>query len=355
MKKRTLFVFIPIIWILTSCNIGENTIEEIAPAVLYFFEKGANEKYRVTTMVPPVKREKRTVITIEESLIKDIKSKLNSQYFRSIKDGQLRIVFFSKELAEESIEEIVTALYMDTDISDRVYLGIVEGDFKNLMISNSSTDYLLYRQMKHNQNKGEILVVDLHEFIKSIHSNYADPYLPFFSMVKGELHFNGLVLFKDYKLIHRFKLNEAKLFDFLTGQMNYHEVFSLQKLHLNLGLVNSDVKFQVNNEEKKIKISMKFRGIINEYQGFKDLTIEKKQLELKSDIQSDIKKSMEELIQTLQSNRVDPLKIGLYTKGVFSEPYKDGKWKDVWPEYNVELIVELDIKDYGTYQRRGSF
>ncbi|MFP3360474.1 hypothetical protein R0K17_24485, partial [Planococcus sp. SIMBA_143] len=88
--------------------------------------------------------------------------------------------------------------------------------------SNSSADYLLYRQLKHNQNKGEIQVVDLHEFLRAVHSDYSDPYLPYFTLVDNQLHFKGVSVFKDYKMVRQLTLEESKIFDFLNGRVNYH-------------------------------------------------------------------------------------------------------------------------------------
>lgn len=353
-KKHFLILLLPFILTLTSCNGGENTIEEIAPSILYYFEKGENEKYKVTTMVPPIKKEKRAILTTEETLLKDVKTKLNAQYFREIKDGQLRIVFINEDLVkEQGLKDIVTGLYMDTAISDRIYLGIVKGDFKKLISANESTDYLLYRQFKHNQNKGELQVVDLHLFLKAENSNFGDPYVPLFSMEENELHYKGIALMKDYKMIHELTIEESKMFDFLKNQVKYHDVLSLEKLQVNLGLVNSDIDINMNTEEDKLKISMKLKGIINEYQGEKDLSKPNEQKKLRNDIKNEIQNQLNKLLETFQSEKVDPLYLGLYSKNFFSQAYHGDEWKEEWPKYDINLDIELDIKDYGTYQSKG--
>jgi spore germination protein len=102
MRKLSCISICIVIVFLTSCADNPNNIvEDIAPTILYYFEKGENEKYKVSTMVPPVKNEKRVVLSTEETLLKDIKNKLNYQYFRDVKDGQLRLVFFSEDLAKD--------------------------------------------------------------------------------------------------------------------------------------------------------------------------------------------------------------------------------------------------------------
>jgi hypothetical protein len=51
-----------------------------------------------------------------------------------------------------------------------------------------------------------------------------------------------------------------------------HDVLSLEELKVILALVNSDVDIKMNTREDKIRISMKLTGIINEYQGERNLT-----------------------------------------------------------------------------------
>ncbi|OLS35272.1 Ger(x)C family spore germination C-terminal domain-containing protein [Bacillus sp. MRMR6] len=355
MRSKCFFILLlPFILTLTSCYGGENTIEEIAPSILYYYEKGENEKYKVTTMVPPVRKEKRVVLTTEETLLKDIKTKLNAQYFREIKDGQLRIVIINENLAkEQGIKDIVTGLYMDTAISDRIYLGIVNGDLKRLLNSNNSADYLIYRQFKHNQTKGELQVVDLHMYLKAANSRFGDPYVPLFSMVENELHYTGIGLMKDYKMIHELTIEESRMFDLLKSQVKYHDVLSLETLQVNLGLVNSDIDIKMNAEEKRIKISMRLNGIINEYQGDKDLTNPIEQKELRNNIKNEIQDKMAKLLETFQSKKVDPLYLGLFSKKFFSQDYKDDEWREEWPKYDINMDLDLKIKDYGTYQSKG--
>lgn len=63
-------------------------------------------------MVPPIKRKKNHYNNRRDT-VKGINSKLDTRYFRAVKDGQLRLVFFSAELTkEEGIKDIINALYI---------------------------------------------------------------------------------------------------------------------------------------------------------------------------------------------------------------------------------------------------
>lgn len=338
---------------LSSCSKSNNIVEEIAPTILYFFEKGQNEKYKVSTMVPPIKKEKRTLLTTEETLLKDMNSKLDTRYFRDVKDGQLKLVFFSEDLAkEEGIKDIINALYLDPYISDRIFLGIIDGDFNKLLEENSEIDYLLYREMRHNQDRGEIIVSDLHQFLKAVNSKFSDPYLPYFKMKEKHLEYNGVALIKDFKMVNHLTLFESKIFGFLLDDVQYHEVLPLQNLLVSIGLVNSKVNIKMNEKKKTLNLTLELRGIINEYQGERDLSKKKVQQELQKEIDAELQKESLTLLKTFQMNQIDPLQLGLHTKNIFSQTYQENEWEEAWPQYNIKMDVDLYIKDYGTYLQK---
>lgn len=131
-------------------------------------------------------------------------------------------------------------------------------------------------------------------------------------MEENGLHYKGIALLKDYKMIHELTIEESKMFDFLKNQVKYHYVLSLQKLQVNLDLVISNIDINMNTEEDKLKISTKLKGIINEYQGEKNLT--KPNEQLRNDIKIELQNQMNKLLETFQSEKVDPLYLGLYSK-----------------------------------------
>jgi spore germination protein len=353
MRKLSCFIFFVQVVFLTSCaGNPNNIIEDIAPTILYYFEKGESEKYQVSTMVPPVKNEKRVVLSTEETLLKDVKNKLNTQYFRDVKDGQLRLVFFSEELAkEEGIREVINALYMEPSISDRIFFGIIKGDFKELLYQNALTDYFLFKEMKHNEKGGEIIVTDMHQYLKAINSKFADPYIPYYSMKGKDLHYNGVALMKDHKMVHNLTLLESKFFDILLDNSNYQDVIPLKNLQVSIGVVNTELKIKMNEANKTVNLIIELKGIISEYQGERDLSNRKEQQKLKEEIKDDIHKRTLDLLRSFQDQNIDPLQLGLFTKRAFSQPYHGNEWEETWPQYNINLKIDLNIKDYGTYQK----
>ncbi|WP_205174726.1 Ger(x)C family spore germination C-terminal domain-containing protein [Bacillus pakistanensis] len=69
-------------------------------------------------------------------------------------------------------------------------------------------------------------------------------------------------------------------------------------------------------------------------------------------MEDDIHKRTLDLIRAFQDKNIDPLQLGLLTKRAFSQTYQGNEWEEAWPQYNINLKIDLNIKDYGTYQQR---
>ncbi|MGM0865808.1 MAG: Ger(x)C family spore germination C-terminal domain-containing protein [Bacillota bacterium] len=306
MRKLSYIIICILSVFLTSCADNPNNIvEDIAPSILYYFEKGENEKYQVSTMVPPVKDERRVVLSTEETLLKDVKKKLNYQYFRDVKEGQLRLVFFNEDLAkDEGIREIINVLYMDPAISDRLFLGIVKGDFINLLYQNELTDYFLFKEMKHNEKGGIMTVTNMHQYLKAVHSEFADPYIPYYSMEGEDLHYNGVALMKNHKIVQKLTLLESSLFEILLDNKQYQDVIPLEKLQVSIGIVHNKLKIIMNESNKTVDLKVVLNGIISEYQGERDLSNIKEQKKLKKEITNEIHKQTLGLLKSFQDQKM---------------------------------------------------
>jgi spore germination protein len=72
---------------------------------------------------------------------------------------------------------------------------------------------------------------------------------------------------------------------------------------------------------------------------------------LKEEIKDDIQKRTLDLLRSFQEHKIDPLQLGLHTKRAFSQTYQGNEWEEEWPQYKINLKIDLNIKDYGTYQQ----
>jgi hypothetical protein len=93
-------------------------------------------------------------------------------------------------------------MLLDPEISDRVYLAVVQGDMRNylknqLLQKQEQIDFYLYKMLSHYEKQKELTIANLHQFMEKMYDPYADPVIPFFSVSKDEIVYQGTALFKD--------------------------------------------------------------------------------------------------------------------------------------------------------------
>jgi spore germination protein len=102
----------------------------------------------------------KSLLTLEVDLLKQGGKTLNLRYYRDLKVGQLRMFLFHEELAKQGIIQLINTLLTDYDISQRMYLVIVKGNFDNNInrqaMKQENFDYYLYRMLRHYERKKQV-------------------------------------------------------------------------------------------------------------------------------------------------------------------------------------------------------
>ncbi|GIQ64766.1 hypothetical protein PACILC2_33340 [Paenibacillus cisolokensis] len=127
---------------------------------------------QVSTIIPPLKKEQKRVVTTQAALMEEGRYKLDHKYYREMKNGQLRMVLISKTLARKGLINVINTLILDPEISDRIYLAVVEGDMigylnGQLQRRQEQIDFYLYRMMSHHEKQRELTIINLHQFMEN--------------------------------------------------------------------------------------------------------------------------------------------------------------------------------------------
>ncbi|NGP46125.1 hypothetical protein G4V62_14630 [Bacillaceae bacterium SIJ1] len=56
--------------------VKHNIVEEISPAIFWSMQRGEDDKIEISTVVPPVSKEQKNVLSLEISLLKEAKKHL---------------------------------------------------------------------------------------------------------------------------------------------------------------------------------------------------------------------------------------------------------------------------------------
>lgn len=159
-KRVVLLMIIINIVFLSGCSsffVENNTVEEIAPVIFWSIQEGESGKLKISTLLPPLINEKKSMLTLQVNLLKQGRKDFNLVYYRELKLGQLRMLFISEELAKKGILPLIDTLLTDPDISQRLYLVVIKGNFddyiRNQVDKQENLDYFLYRMLKHYETK----------------------------------------------------------------------------------------------------------------------------------------------------------------------------------------------------------
>lgn len=346
---KILFVIFINIIVLSGCSpIAEkNLIEEIAPVTFWSFQKGEEENYRMSTLIPPFVKEKKRLLTVQVDLLKEGMKGFNLKYYRELKVGQLRMLLISEEIAKEGISPLIDTILTDPDISKRLYVVIVKGDFDeyiNIQLgAQEDLDYYLYRMFKHYDDQGKLTVVNLHEFMKALHSPANSPVVPVFEASGGNFQYQGTGIFKNDKLIETTNNMEEQIYQLIAND-HFLKYFPIRDLSFVLGHVTANVDWYMDKTYSKLKLTVQLNGRLDEIAREHNVLTRDELSNFETEIELYLEEQTTEFLKKLQENKVDPLQLGKYTLRPFSKPLNGEEWSNKWEQMEVKVDYDLKIQ-----------
>ncbi|WP_017726478.1 Ger(x)C family spore germination protein [Halalkalibacterium ligniniphilum] len=347
-KSLIVFTFV---FFISGCSpfVENNMVEEIAPVIFWSVKDTGQGKINISTMVPPLVKEKKRLVTLEVDLLKEGEKEFNLVYYRELKAGQLRMVFINEELAKKGILTLIDTLLKDLDISQRLYLVIVTGSFEeyinNQVEKQENLDYFLYRMLKHYEktNQGEMSIVNLHQFKNKLYTPYASPYLPVFKVTEDDFTYEGTALFQFDTLMETIKDVDDQIFQLIEND-EYLKLFPLLKFSTTLGYLRSTTTIEVDRKNASFFLTVNVSSLIDEYQGDKDLSKVTELEALIKEIEAYLETRTTGLLKKMQELQVDPLEIGRYTLGPITKPMGEEEWLNEWQQMSVHVDYKLEIQ-----------
>jgi spore germination protein len=215
------------------------------------------------------------------------------------------LAMLSSIVLTKGVMPLINTLLTDPDVSQRLYLVIVKGNFedylKNQLDKQTNLDYFLYRMFKHyeKRSQGEMTVVNLHEFKNKLYSPFSDPFLPVFKVNKENFTYEGTAFFSDDKLIATVKHMDDQIFQLIDNDY-YLKFLTIPALSTTIGQVRSNVHMELNRNYSSISIKIDLNGRIEEYRGDKNLLDYDELAGLNKEIESYLEKQTMGLMKDMQ-------------------------------------------------------
>ncbi|MGY1423666.1 Ger(x)C family spore germination protein [Bacillus cereus] len=270
--------------------------------------------------------------------------------------GQLRVALFSKKLAKKGLTTAFDTLLRDSNIGHTIYVGILDGDGKDLFSGNYkgnfNTAIYIKNLFEHNMEEGSLPFNNLHISHYRYNEIGMDNFMPIIKKNKDKIKITGLALFKENKYITM--LNSQEMFTFRTlfekHKFSYRE-FKLHNHFVSIRNVNSTPYYRIDIKNGKpiIFIQIKIIADIQEISGNSNLQKKgerRKQVKL---IEKNLNKEATSLILKLKKENIDPLGIGAKFKKEY-RGFEIKEWRKTYAKVPIHIKYSINIYNSGVIE-----
>ncbi|WP_219838380.1 Ger(x)C family spore germination protein [Paenibacillus sp. R14(2021)] len=354
--KRILFLLLAICFLLTGC-VKQQIVDRISLFMVCAMDEAPNEQIELTMAMPKFQAGKPGAVSnLLQSKVghtaKTIKDLMDMQVDRPINSGKLSVLLYGKDLAAKGLAINLDVALRDAQISRRMYLAIVDGNAKELLQANFSSDaekgIFLYNLLDTNVRSGLVPRQTLHEFEYAYLGKGMDPFLPLLKLQNNQVMIAGLALFKDDKYVMALNEKQMRLMKLLLGKVK--EGVLEAKLddgsYAALQDVGSNVSYHVSKQTKppKITINLSLSGELIESRGLR-FPMEAKQ-RIKDRYEKDLTANGMGLIQLFKEAGIDPLGLGDFVRSKTRNWHED-EWKKEYRTVDVKLHVKVKLREMG--------
>ncbi|WP_413380396.1 Ger(x)C family spore germination protein [Alkalihalobacillus sp. 1P02AB] len=358
MKRQVCSIIVICLFILTSCNVDSEVIDELSIIRAIGYDTGSEENLVKVTVNYPTFTEQVSEQSLKQEALQGegetpraIINDLSNRSQKPLVTGQLRVVLFGEELANKGLEPYVLPLYKDPTVGNRILMAVVEeseaSDILNAEVgTGEQTGVYIPDLLEQNQENGQVPRANLHEFLFSMYSDARDPALPIIKRIGGlEVEITGLALFDRDQLKTKLTLDQSFYLKLMRkrSKHNFHQ-FHIEGIAQETPVVIEVIKSKLDSTLDKnrgyphVTYTIKVESVIYDTGGDVNLRDGKDRKTIEESIANTIESNAKELLQLCQDLNIDPIGVG--------ELYRSHtrKWDpDVWIN-SIYRTVEFDVK-----------
>ncbi|MYL72115.1 Ger(x)C family spore germination protein [Halobacillus litoralis] len=314
------------------------------------------------------------VVTGEADTSKGIRFATSRLTSHQLVSGQVRLEIFENELAKRGMMKYMDTLQRDAAISDMGYLATSEVPSEELLKSGNDEDRpntgnyiqeLIKKSIKEEAIPNAVLTSFLHDY----YDTGKDPILPSLTLEDDKAVINGISLFQDDRYVHTTS-HEHTFYIMLMKQEFDHGQFQVQlpkdalekyhkkesidqpgenALHVSIHELNSEHAITPSKgDPTKQSFKLKMEGRLLEITQDIDLKNEEAVETLEKEIAKQIKEHLQETLQVLIDNKVDPVGFGAkYNTQNRTNRVTKENWREQIPSLQVDFDVSFKLLRYG--------
>ncbi len=372
MKRRTKFCLVLFlmagILMQTGCW-DQKQYEDIGFILQMGLEKEKNKLLLSMTapvVSPDVEKKVEFLYTSDEAMVRSSREKLRDRSGKMLQGGKIQILYFSKELAQEGINEYMDIFLRDPENPLLSNVVVVDKSPKEMM--ELSLDFkdkprsAIYAAelLRDARRRLSIPETRIYNFNILYYSKTIDPVTPLFRYDDKNFIASGSAVFNGDKMVGEVDPDQTKLLNILIGKKQTFEYFYREsvpseikdtlKHGASIYMMPKKSKINVYIESKKpvLDLTLRFNASMDEFSGKNKLDQKGYQDKVEKAVSQALYNDIYKLLTTLQQVGADPIGFGEKVRSTQNQYWKSVNWKEVYKSARIKLNVGVNIETYGT-------
>jgi Ger(x)C family germination protein len=269
--------------------------------------------------------------------------------------GKLRMLIFSRALAEKGIIRFIHSICRDPLINSYVILAVSEQPTETVLkkMEKQGSEKLPNRLITQNEKAGNVPVTNLQTFLFNYYGEGRDVFMPYIGLGEsGKIEVRGTAAFRDDKLALVLSKPESVALKLLQSKfengfipVQFDEAKEGYPAVLMIVSGGSDMKMSQEGGETTITFRTKVYGYLKDQEERVDIREQSDFEYIERAVEKEINQQMETLLLKLQKRGIDPLGIGDFVRA------RDRRWKEgefyslVYPRLKLRVESKVKLKE----------
>lgn len=192
--------------VLIGCA-DQKILERIALVTLLGYDLGDEDKITATSVIRQVNPEFQSTVETHsdtEATSKGTRQQINLETSKKVMAGQMRVVLFGEDFSEKGLHETLHTLIMNSEVSNSIYLAVVEGRAQPLIETKypniTDVGQHIFGLIDHNIKQQHVISSTLHEVVRDFYNPLRDLTLPILKQEGKQIVISGTAFFHKGKM-----------------------------------------------------------------------------------------------------------------------------------------------------------
>ncbi len=377
----SIFILVMISIFTTSCKGTKEELDKLAVAVAIGYDITSDGKYMLTAQIlNPQKdssggmmgkkagsQQKATDVVVFNTIgdsISDCKGQLTTKLGKELNYDHIEFVVVGRQLAESGIDMVLDAVLRGYKMRPDIPLLVTKGNAFDIIRATSVHEKIPASEVTNilrlQSSFGFTNVVSILDFANSLASKTKSPVAGVINLSKNNdsdetFEVVGTAVFKKDKLIGFMDMNETRGMQWINGKVKFGYITTLSqdegRITFQIIRSNSKIKSSIKTDSYTIIIKVKEESIIGEMTGNLDPMKTPDIMNRLEIIQDDaITNEIKLAINIAQRKfNADVFGFGEMIHRDYPKEwtYMEGRWKDIFPNLNIEIKVISSLKRPG--------